>query len=240
MTYLAFHLVFILPPIAALALVQQRPLAGVGAPEALKWLGAILLLAFVYTTPWDNFLVANEIWTYPPGRVLATIGYVPVEEYAFFVLQPILTGLFYFALRGRGVADSTAARMPRWFRPALTGAFVLVGALGVGCLAVGGHALYLGLVLAWAAPVLAGLCWVGAEKIWEERSRVGLAIAVPSIYLWIADRYAIGDGIWDITDATRTGAELLGLPVEEAVFFVVTNALCVFGLALFLPSPSQQ
>ncbi len=237
MTYLTFHLVFILPPILVLGALQHKPLAGVGAPEALKWLGAILAIAFVYTTPWDNYLVANGIWTYPPGRVLATIGYVPVEEYAFFLLQPVLTGLFYFFLRGRGLADSPEASAPKAFKWSLIALFLAATASGVACLYLGGHALYLGLILAWAPPVLAGLTWIGAHKVWEERRRVALAVAIPSLYLWAADRFAIYDGIWDITDATRTGVDLLGLPIEEALFFVVTNILCVFGLALFLPSP---
>ena len=237
MTYLTFHLVFVLPPIALLAIAQKKPLAGVGAPEALKWMGAVLALAFVYTTPWDNYLVANEVWTYPPGRVLATIGYVPVEEYAFFLLQPVLTGLFYFLLRGRGIADSASKASPKGFRAALVAAFVALTAAGAVCLIAGGHTLYLGLVLAWAAPVIAGLSWVGAHKIWEERARVAISIAVPSLYLWAADRFAILDGIWNITDATRTGIEIFSLPIEEAIFFVVTNVLCVFGLVLFLPSP---
>ena len=64
--------------------------------------------------------------------------------------------------------------------------------------------------------------------------RLVLATVVPvSLYLWVADRVAIGLGIWDITDATRTGLELFGLPVEEALFFVVTNLLVAQGLVMF-------
>ena len=239
MTYLQFHLVFVLPLIALLVVIQKRPLAGVGAPEALKWLGAIVVLAFVYTTPWDNYLVARGVWTYPPGRVLATIGYVPVEEYAFFVLQPILTGLFYFALRGRAIADAPHREPPEAFKAVLVAFWGLLTASGVACLLAGGHALYMGLILAWASPVLAGLSWIGAGKIWDERRRVGIAVAVPTLYLWAADRTAIALGIWDISDPMRFGWDPLGLPIEEATFFVVTNVLCVFGLAMFLPSPPE-
>jgi len=35
------------------------------------------------------------------GRVVGTIGYVPVEEYLFFLLQPILTGLWLYWLLPR-------------------------------------------------------------------------------------------------------------------------------------------
>ena len=240
MTYLQFHLVFILPALIGLAVVQRRPLAGIGAGAALKWLGAILVLAFTYTTPWDNYLVFRGVWSYPPGRVLATIGYVPVEEYAFFLLQPILTGLLYFGLRGRSYADSHRQPEPSRFRIALVAFWILAAALGVGSLLLGGHALYLGLILAWAAPVLAGMSWIGSHKIWDERNRVTWTIAVSSVYLWIADRTAIALGIWDITDETSLGLDPLGLPIEEALFFVVTNTLVAFGLAMFLPSPEDS
>ena len=239
MTYLQFHLAFILPILALLAVAQRRPLAGVGAGVALKWLGAILLLAFTYTTPWDNYLVYRDVWGYPPGAVLATIGYVPVEEYAFFLLQPIMTGLFYFLLRGRGIAGSPEAPQPPWFRPALVAFWLAVAASGVACLAVGGRALYMGLILAWAAPVIAGLCWIGADKLWAERRRAAWSVAVPTLYLWFADRTAIALGIWDIRDETSFGWDPLGLPIEEATFFVVTNVLCAFGLVLFMPSPVE-
>lgn len=237
MTYLQFHLTFILPAIAGLALTQRRPIAGLGAREAFKWLAAVLVLAFLYTTPWDNYLVYSEIWGYPPGRVLATVGYVPVEEYAFFLLQPVLTGLFYFALRGRQRLASPARAMPGVFKAALVSGWLAVTAGGIACLVIGGHALYLGLILAWAPPVLAGMSWIGAAKIWNERRRVVASIAVPTVYLWVADRVAIGEGIWYIADATRLQIDPLGLPIEEAIFFLVTNVLVVCGLALFLPSP---
>lgn len=240
MTYLEFHLVFILPPILALAAVQTRPLAGVPSPEALKWLGAVLALAFTYTTPWDNYLVANEVWGYPPGRVLATIGYVPVEEYAFFLLQPILTGLLYFLMRGRGWLRSEEASQPGWFRPVLVGFWLATTGFGVWCLTQGGHALYMGLILAWASPVIAGLSGIGAHKLWDDRRRVLTAISISSVYLWIADRTAIALNIWYISDETSFGFDPLGLPIEEATFFVVTNVLCTFGLALFLSSPTDR
>ncbi|MEM1056718.1 MAG: lycopene cyclase domain-containing protein [Bacteroidota bacterium] len=240
MTYLQFHLVFILPVIAALAVAQKRPVAGIGVGSALKWLGAILLLAFVYTTPWDNYLVYREVWGYPPGRVLATIGYVPVEEYAFFLLQPILTGLFYFALRGRRLLDSPSRPEPSSFRLGLIASWVTLTIFGVVCLVLQGHALYMGLILAWAPPVIVGMAWIGSKKIWDERRRVLWSIAIPTVYLWVADRTAIALGIWDIADATSFGFDPFGLPIEEATFFFVTNTLIVFGLSMFLPAPDES
>ncbi len=55
MSYFVFHLVFILPPILLLALVQPSPLAGIGGLRARLALPLIALMALVYTTPWDNY-----------------------------------------------------------------------------------------------------------------------------------------------------------------------------------------
>ncbi len=238
MTYAQFHLAFTLPVLAGLVLAQRTPVAGVGARTAYGWLAAVVGLAVAYTTPWDNYLVYRGVWTYPPSAVVATIGYVPVEEYAFFVIQTLIAGLAYFLLRGRDIAPTPPRPVPSAFRASLVGFWLAVAALGAGLLLhPSDHALYMGLILAWAGPVLAGMAWAGSEKLWTDRLRVVTAITATVVYLWIIDRVAIGIGIWDIADAYRMQIDPLGLPLEEAVFFFVTTTLCVFGLALFLPSP---
>lgn len=88
MTYAAFLAVFLVPPIALLALLHQP------RRRLLAAIGATALLAVVYTGPWDAAIIAEGVWSYPPGRVIGpTIGGVPIEEYAFFVLQTAMTGL---------------------------------------------------------------------------------------------------------------------------------------------------
>lgn len=237
MSYLQFHFAYTLPALALVALVQARPLAGVGARTAWTWLGTVVLLAVAYTTPWDNYLVYRDVWGYSSGTVLGTIGYVPVEEYAFFVIQSLIVGLFYYALRGRHALSSPERSMPRWFSGTGVGLWSVLTVVGVGMLLhPSDHALYMGLILAWASPVLAGMWYVGATKVWAERRRVAVSIAVPTVYLWIIDRIAIRRGIWDIRNEYSFDVDPLGLPIEEATFFLVTTALCVVGLALFLPS----
>ena len=236
MTYLQFHLTFILPPIAALLflVLRRRPVARTGGAKPWAMLGLILFAAFVYTTPWDNYLVYREVWTYPPGAVLATIGYVPVEEYAFFLLQPILTGLFLFLLLQTTPLSPEPVLSPAAPRRVGATVWMLVTLSGVAMLIAGGQWLYMGLILAWAPFVLAGLWWMGGHTAWAWRRLYALAVAIPTLYLWYADRTAIALGIWDITDATRTGAEPLGLPIEEAIFFLLTNLLVVHGLIMLL------
>jgi lycopene cyclase domain-containing protein len=98
---------------------------------------------------------------------------------------------------------------------------------------------YLGLILVWAAPVLAALwAWAGAE-VWMRRRAYLLGIAAPTVYLWIADAVAIRLGIWSIDPRLSTGILILGLPVEEAIFFLVTNLLVVVGLIAILFRPAR-
>ena len=233
MTYLQFHLAFTLPPLVALALLQGR--------TRERWwpLGLLVVIAFVYTTPWDNYLVAREVWSYPPGRVLATVGWVPVEEYAFFVIQTLLAGLWLRLFQARW---PVAPEPPPGLTHRVAGA-VAFGALslaGAGLIVAGGHGLYLGLILAWACPILALMWGIGGHLIWARRRLVAVTVIPLSLYLWIADRIAIGLGIWDITDATRTGWEIAGLPVEEALFFAVTTLLVAQGLVMLETSAVAQ
>ncbi|GIV60953.1 MAG: lycopene beta-cyclase [Rhodothermaceae bacterium] len=234
MTYLQFHLVFILPPLLALALIPPRPAAAPGERRPWPWLLLLALLAVLYTTPWDNYLVARGIWSYGAARVLGTIGYVPLEEYLFFILQPLLTGLWFVRLRARpALRRPDAAPGPHarrlgaafWLLVAVVGAVLLTTEPGT----------YLGLILAWAAPVLAGQWFLAGDAFLRHRRLFFLAVAVPTLYLWVADAIAIRLGIWHIAEATTLGWRPVGLPVEEATFFLVTNLLVVQGLWLFLP-----
>lgn len=99
MSYPLFLLLFLVIPIALLALMLR------GRIRAKWWLvtlGLTLLLALLYTTPWDNYLVAAGVWSYDPARVWSiTLGHVPLEEYLFFVLQPVLGALITLALLRR-------------------------------------------------------------------------------------------------------------------------------------------
>jgi lycopene beta-cyclase len=233
LTYLTFLLIFLLPPIlilAGLAVARRRH----SVPGFFRALLLVQTLALVYTTPWDNYLVYRGVWTYGSERVIGTIGYVPVEEYLFFLLQPVLTGLWYLILRtSLPPASAEGARPFRGWGPVAWGLLAAAGVLAL--LAPSERLLYFGLIAAWCGPVLAGMTWLGYRHLWLDRKAVALGVAVPTVYLWVADRLAIGDGIWDIAARYSTGIEPLGLPVEEALFFFFTNAMVVQGLAMFLP-----
>ncbi len=237
MTYFTFLLVFLVPPILLLALTIPRDFRLQWGRRAWTALPLVSLIAFFYTTPWDNYLVYREVWGYGSDRVLGVIGYVPIEEYLFFVLQPFLTGLFLYHVLGRSNRPSFTLPDAGYGRARLVGAGVygVLTLIGIGLLLSGWeHGLYLGLILAWAGPVLLGLWLFGGAFLWQRRHVFLVSVAIPTVYLWIADRIAIGLGIWDISNRFSLDIDPLGLPLEEAVFFLVTNLLVVQGVLLIL------
>jgi lycopene cyclase domain-containing protein len=81
----------------------------------------------------------------------------------------------------------------------------------------------------------------GADILWADRSRLWIAIAPPTLYLWLVDFLAIRSGTWTLDPAQTLGLALGGvLAVEEMLFFLVTNVLIVFGVFLVLAEASHQ
>ncbi|MGQ4556727.1 lycopene cyclase domain-containing protein [Halobellus sp. GM3] len=238
LTYLQFHAFFLLPPVVLLLAVgrtSRRRLPGrlrtlTGWRAYWVGVGIVTAVALAYTTPWDNLLIARGVWWYGEGATVATVGNAPIEEYLFIVVQPILTGLWLSNLPFRATWPTAARpRRSRLFGLALA---VAVGVVGWRLLA-SEATVYLGAILSWAAPVLALQWTVGAPQLWARRHVVAVGTLVPTAYLCAVDRVAIEAGVWTISARYTTGQSLLGLPVEEAVFFLVTNLFVVQGLVLY-------
>jgi lycopene cyclase domain-containing protein len=233
MSYLTFHVLLILPPILLLYMALPHSLYDLGGRRAQWAIPLVAVIAFSYTTPWDNYLVARRVWWYGPDRVLATIGHVPIEEYLFFLLQPVLTGLFFFQYLGRvGLTRQSTSRSSAWGG---FGVFAALTALGAVLLVrENPSGVYMGLVLSWAAPILAGMWLYDGETLWQYRSALGYTVGLPTLYLWGADATAISSGIWTISSEMTLGVSLFALPLEEATFFLVTNLLVVKGILLLM------
>ena len=243
MTYLQFHFAFILPLIVLLVglawwdMRRGKPLAGnLGGNNqaALLSIGIHLLLAIVYTTPWDNYLVYRNVWGYPQGRVLFTIGYVPFEEYLFFVFQTVIAALFLFLLARH--SKPINFELDSGIRTRALGVLVAFIGFIAGAVALSyPKGTYVGLILVWAMPVLMLQWGFGGDILVKRWKLVLAAVMIPTLYLWLADRYAIvKDGIWWINPELTTGWQIAGLPIEEMLFFLMPNLFVVFGITLGL------
>lgn len=244
MTYFGFLALFLLIPIIFFAILyrkSQRPTANSQRP--LFALALHILMALVYTTPWDNYLVATRVWWYDPELVTGfTIGWVPIEEYTFFIVQPILTGLILLWLMSRPgyYTLHPTPHTPHFNRYALLSVFA-IWLLSIIILFSGWEpGTYLGLELGWALlPIMLQIGY-GADLLWRYRRLVLTAILPVTLYLSAADALAIGFGTWTINPAQSLDIHLFGvLPVEEFIFFLLTNILIVFGMTLFLVPESQ-
>jgi lycopene cyclase domain-containing protein len=248
MTYFGFLLIFLGIPITILGLLiwrdirQKRPMPA----ELQNWrpwvaLLAHVLVALIYTTPWDNYLVATGVWWYDPQLVTGyVIGWVPIEEYTFFVVQPILTSLWLLWLAKRlpiGQHNPLWATR-RWW---VFGAVGILWMVSVGMLVRGwAPDTYLALILVWALPPILLQLGFGGDILWQHRRLVGTVITSSTLYLSLADAIAINSGTWTIDPAQSLNIYLGGvLPVEEFVFFLITNILLTFGVVLVLARQSE-
>lgn len=250
MTYFGFLLRFLVVPIVLLGLVhlilhrrgRRLPETLRSIPPALAVAGH-MLIALIYTTPWDNYLVATGVWYYNPELVTGiVIGWVPIEEYTFFILQPILTGLWLFLVAK--MLDLGPSRLPH--RLGLRAvATLVVGVLWVIAVIafISGWtpATYLSITLAWALPPVMLQLAFGADILWRYRRLVFWSLVPMTLYLAFADSLAIGDGTWTIDPGQSFNIFLGGvLPIEEFIFFLLTNTLLVFGITLATATESRE
>lgn len=92
---------------------------------------------------------------------------------------------------------------------------------------------YLGLLLPWGLLVVAGQ-WVLGGRALLARWRFILEVVVPmTVYLGICDSVALRQGIWQIHRDRIVGAYVGNVPLEEIVFFLLTDLMVVQALVLF-------
>ncbi|MFX0124998.1 MAG: lycopene cyclase domain-containing protein [Candidatus Hodarchaeota archaeon] len=250
--YLSFLLFFILVPlIINVAYLVYKHYLHVTAKRSKnlvktsRYFTAIIILviiALVYTTPWDNFLVANKIWYYDTNKVLGIIiGYVPIEEYTFFVVQTLLVGVFTFTFSKILYLDSTDERERKDIRVLSTFFIFLIWLIAlITYISQISALVYLNLILIWALPPIMLQLLYGADILWEKKVPLVFFLLISTAYLSIIDALAISANIWTISLNTSTGILIGGiLPIEEMVFFLVTNVLIIFGLTLIASQKSE-
>ena len=102
-----------------------------------------------------------------------------------------------------------------------------------------GHLTYLGLLLPWAIPVLA-VQWAIGHAVLRRRWRtVAVATVITTAYLVTADAVAISQGIWSIQSDRILGPRLGGVPLEEVLFFLLTDLMVVQSVVL-LNAPEMR
>jgi lycopene cyclase domain-containing protein len=266
MTYFGFLLRFLVIPILLLLLVywraKDRSVPGFNGVRLWRGIFIHIILAVIYTTPWDNYLIATGVWYYDPDLVTGIIfGYVPLEEYTFFILETLLVGLWWWALARvpaftplHGVSPSPSAKHPsgtseggggfkvnKPLRAWTLGLLAVIWTVSLLVLLSGWQpGTYLAITLAWALPAIAPQLAFGADILWRHRRLLGTVILTAAGYLSAMDALAIDAGTWTIDPSQSTGVFIGVLPIEEAVFFLITVVLLSFGMTLLLSDASQE
>lgn len=231
LTYLQFHLLFLLPPIVGLGILTVYRADTWDGIRPFTGLGVLILLAVLYTTPWDNILIANGVWWYGDWATLIHFWEAPLGEYLFFILQPILVGLWVFQFPR--LLDYPLRAVIRTHRLLGIGAGLAISVVGYLLLAAL-PTYYLGAILLWAGPILAIQWGFGWPYLWKLRRTVLVYVVPPTLYLGAIDRIAIELGIWQLSGAHTTGVTVGGLPVEEGLFFLLTTVFSVQTLLLYM------
>jgi 15-cis-phytoene synthase/lycopene beta-cyclase len=235
MLTLTRHLKYTIPP-AIILTALYRPFFG---RIDLYKVGFLISVAVSATIPWDSYLIRKRIWTYPESVIIGpTLFSIPAEEVFFFFIQTYNTSFLYLLLSktsfhpsnlGQNTSAQNIVRK--------TGTAILTACLLAGIVLTwkGGEGTYLGLILAWAAPVALSLWVLSSSFLVNLPLITSLApIALPTLYLWVVDTLALRRGTWSIETGTKLGVHVWdGLEIEEAVFFLATNTLIVVGLIAF-------
>jgi lycopene beta-cyclase len=249
MTYFGFLLRFIFIPILILLGViwrdnqQKRPTPGFDLKCIPMAITVHILLALAYTTPWDNYLVATRVWSYNPALLTGILfGYVPLEEYIFFVVETLFAGLWWWFLAGRLTPPKQEFEPVLRARWSALGVLLVIWVIFSYLFFFGEESWnYLGIIFFWALPAIFPQLLFGADILWYYRKLVFWAIIPLGTYLSLMDVIALSSTTWSISEAQTTGIKFFGiLPLEEVVFFFITNVLIGFGMTLMLSHHGRE
>ncbi|KAF2265413.1 Lycopene beta-cyclase [Lojkania enalia] len=243
--YVFVHIKYTIPPAVLLTLLY-RPLFT--RLDAYK-IACLITVAVVSTIPWDSYLIRTRVWSYPRRVIIGPTLYdIPCEEIFFFIIQTYNTSLLYLILSKatfqpiylraeRTQLHPLGPANPQWRYYRFLGqvGFGSAALLGLQMVKNGGMSTYAGLILAWAVPFLF-LLWSLAYQfiLGLPFSNTLIPILLPTLYLWLVDTLALKRGTWVISTNTKLGLYVWDhLEIEEAIFFLLTNTLIVFGQIAF-------
>jgi lycopene cyclase domain-containing protein len=238
MTYLRFHLIFNLPLSIVLATLSGTV---PWTREEVAAFGWVLLAVMAFTTPWDNLAAKWGIWGFPREKYRWRIGYLPVEEYTFFLLQSAnvmlaMRALFHFFPDWQTGRETAIGKLTLIFLAASVIPWIFVAFQLRWLRRKAGPCVNYAIHLAWFLPVIYGQWILAPPLFWGHAGLLALLTAAFGVYYTLADLAAVRAGTWFFDDKQITGAKLGGiLPWEEIAFFFLTSLLVAQSYLLLLP-----
>ncbi|KAI4713385.1 hypothetical protein J4E89_002365 [Alternaria sp. Ai002NY15] len=237
--YALVHLKYTIPPAVLLTWLYRPFFTKLDVYKVVY----LIVVAVGSTIPWDSYLIRTGIWSYPAHVIIGPkLLDIPLEEVFFFVVQTYNTSVLYLLLSRPTfqpvyLSPERGASNTRWAYTKRIGQVFFLGVIAWGwrCIKDDSMGTYTGLILIWAGPFLLLLWSLAYQFILAlPLTNTAIPIILPTLYLWIVDTLALRRGTWVINTGTKYGVHLWdGLEVEEALFFLVTNCLIVFGQLAF-------
>ncbi|KAJ6103338.1 Bifunctional lycopene cyclase/phytoene synthase [Penicillium sp. IBT 16267x] len=222
--YCLVHLTWTLPPAALLTAAYWPFFSRLDVAR----ISTLTSIAVFCTIPWDSYLIRNRIWSYPADAIVGyTLFDIPFEEIFFFIIQTYFTSLLYIILTKDLVLSAYLLPGKGDLTRVLGSAALMAGTgIGIMCMLGESHLQYIGLILVWALP--ASLREFSSAL---PKKPIMISIFLPTLYLWIVDSFSLHRGTWVIERATKLDIHLgATLDLEEALFFLITNVMIVFGM----------
>lgn len=207
--------------------------------SALPLFLLLIVIVVAFTSPWDNLAVKWRIWDFPQDRLWFRIGYLPIEEYFFFVIQTCIVGLLTVAVAAMQNAHRThgtlTIREGLWVVVFLT-LWLIGGSLFRRLHSLPRRLTYSWHLFYWFLPVIIVQWIIASEVLIPNVLVVLLCSSMVGTYLTFADIVAVRHGIWFFDEEQTTGIKIFSiLPWEEAAFFYVTSLLVSQSTLLLLP-----
>jgi putative membrane protein len=239
MTYFRFHLIFNLPLLVLLALLGGTPAWAKGEIVAMA---LVLVAVMIFTTPWDNLAAKWGIWGFPREKFSVRIGYLPIEEYAFFLLQSLnvmlaVRALFRFVPDWMTGQETVITRWTIYCFLASIIPWALIVAQFFWLRRKAGPRVNYAIHLAWFLPVIY-VQWILAPPLFLGHAALLATVTIAfGVYYTLADIVAVWGGTWFFDEKQITGVKLGGiLPWEEIAFFFLTSLLVAQSYLLLAPS----
>jgi lycopene cyclase domain-containing protein len=239
MTYLRFHLIFNLPLLIILGAMTGQVRWSTGEAEAF---GIVLAAVIIFTTPWDNLAAKWGIWGFPRDKYSARIGYLPVEEYAFFLLQSAnvmlaVRAFFHYLPDWQTEQETVIGPWTLIFLGASVIPWIFITLQLRWLRREAGPCVNYAIHLAWFLPVIYAQWVLTPPLFWAHAGLLALITFGFGIYYTLADLAAVKAGTWFFDEKQITGVKLGGiLPWEEIAFFFLTSLLVAQSYLLLLPS----
>jgi hypothetical protein len=234
MSYSAFVLVALLPPIVLLALAGLTGRSSDCLPRARFAVRLAVIFTLVVIAPLVVALSFLGVWTF--GGTTATEGgwmTIAGQSLLFYTLCALLGGaMIKFVVQRWELSTIRPAPGVRIFGSLIYAAFGVAGLLFL--MSGNARALHLGVVLAWLAPSLVAMWGYGGDHLREFMKPASAAIAASTLIAWAVNAGAFWLGLRGLSPATSFGLAPFGLAFEDAILILSTNILVAQGFLLMV------